>query len=156
MADTAVRLWHIGHYRYGWGDAGNKLQRYSEFTLNFPDNKLTITLDADGPAAVPAPKAGSAKELDAPEVRELQMAFAWPTARPTIELSRTDTEPAEPVRAMLRRALSAKTRIVVDLGASTGQVARFLAKTAPQAAVIAVDAWESVDQQQKSPSADGG
>jgi len=38
-ADTRLRLWHIGTYRYGWEDAGIDRQRFGTFTLNFGDNQ---------------------------------------------------------------------------------------------------------------------
>lgn len=31
MADTRVRLFHIGSYKYGWEDAGNDVSRYATF-----------------------------------------------------------------------------------------------------------------------------
>ncbi len=37
-ADTSIRLWHIGTYRYGWEDAGIEQKRFGEFTLNFDGN----------------------------------------------------------------------------------------------------------------------
>ena len=37
FADTSIRLWHIGTYRYGWEDAGSELRRFGSFTLNFND-----------------------------------------------------------------------------------------------------------------------
>ena len=27
MADTSIRLWHIGMYRYGYEDAGKEIER---------------------------------------------------------------------------------------------------------------------------------
>lgn len=33
-ADTTIRLWHIGSYRYGWEDAGIPRERFGDFTLN--------------------------------------------------------------------------------------------------------------------------
>ena len=33
FADTTIRLWHVGTYRYGWEDAGNEKVRYP--TYNF-------------------------------------------------------------------------------------------------------------------------
>jgi hypothetical protein len=38
MADTSIRLWHIGDYRYGWEDAARRMPRYTDFTLNFDEN----------------------------------------------------------------------------------------------------------------------
>jgi hypothetical protein len=34
MADTTIRLWHIGKHRYGWEDAGVDRERYPNFTLH--------------------------------------------------------------------------------------------------------------------------
>ena len=31
MADTSVRLWHVGRYAYGWEDAGSSPERYSDY-----------------------------------------------------------------------------------------------------------------------------
>lgn len=36
MADTTIRLWHIGNYAYGWEDAGMERERVGSFTLRFP------------------------------------------------------------------------------------------------------------------------
>ncbi|MDB5311966.1 MAG: putative rane protein, partial [Gemmataceae bacterium] len=36
MADTTVRLWHVGPYRYGWEDAGVEQDRYADFTFAPP------------------------------------------------------------------------------------------------------------------------
>ncbi|MDA0835554.1 MAG: hypothetical protein O2955_06425 [Planctomycetota bacterium] len=35
VADTTIRLWHIGSYRYGWEDAGLELDRYTNFSFRF-------------------------------------------------------------------------------------------------------------------------
>jgi hypothetical protein len=43
MADTTIRLWHVGPYRYGWEDAGRDVERYLEYTFH-------ITGDATPPA----------------------------------------------------------------------------------------------------------
>jgi hypothetical protein len=33
VADTTIRLWHVGHYTYGWEDSGLKCKRTGSFTL---------------------------------------------------------------------------------------------------------------------------
>ena len=38
VADTAIRLWHVGSYRYGWEDAGREPERYADYTFLFPGN----------------------------------------------------------------------------------------------------------------------
>ena len=45
MADTTIRLWHVGTYRYGWEDAGSSKDRFGDYTFNLPG------------AAAPAPAA---------------------------------------------------------------------------------------------------
>ncbi len=37
MADTTVRLLHIGKYDYGWEDAGREVKRYSSYKFNLQD-----------------------------------------------------------------------------------------------------------------------
>ena len=34
MADTAIRLWHVGSYSYGWEDAGKGPERFGTYVLN--------------------------------------------------------------------------------------------------------------------------
>jgi hypothetical protein len=66
FADTSIRLWHIGNYRYGWEDAGIERKRFGGFTLNFggprpSDGSPAPSPDApsEGPPA-PADAAGAA------------------------------------------------------------------------------------------------
>jgi hypothetical protein len=33
LADTTVRLWHIGAYRFSWEDAGSDKERFREYTF---------------------------------------------------------------------------------------------------------------------------
>lgn len=35
MADTSLRLWHVGTYQFGWEDAGRNVERFDSFTLSF-------------------------------------------------------------------------------------------------------------------------
>lgn len=37
MADTTIRLGHVGQYSYSWEDAGGKMTRFDSFRLNFKD-----------------------------------------------------------------------------------------------------------------------
>ena len=36
MADTTIRLWHVGSYRYGWEDAGSSKDRYANYIFHLP------------------------------------------------------------------------------------------------------------------------
>jgi hypothetical protein len=33
MADTTIRLWHVGSYRFGWEDAGSTPERYADYAF---------------------------------------------------------------------------------------------------------------------------
>ena len=39
LADTTIRLRHIGTYEYSWEDAGISRDRFATFKLNLPDSK---------------------------------------------------------------------------------------------------------------------
>jgi hypothetical protein len=90
-ADTSIRLWHIGWYRFGWEDAGMGLPRFSDFTLN-----LTSTRETS--AKPVAPESGAAS-LDA-----FRAEHPWPSERPQV--------PVPPERNWLfegtKRALSTR------------------------------------------------
>jgi hypothetical protein len=34
LADTTIRLWHVGPCRYGWEDAGTERPRFGTFTVD--------------------------------------------------------------------------------------------------------------------------
>ncbi len=36
MADTTIRLWHVGGYRYGWEDARADKERFGDYTFHMP------------------------------------------------------------------------------------------------------------------------
>jgi glycosyltransferase involved in cell wall biosynthesis len=36
LADTMIRLWHIGPYRYGWEEAGEERRRYERYIYQMP------------------------------------------------------------------------------------------------------------------------
>ena len=37
MADTTIRLWHMGSYSFGWEDAGRDVQRFGNYTFTLTD-----------------------------------------------------------------------------------------------------------------------
>jgi predicted O-methyltransferase YrrM len=53
LADTRVRLWHVGNYRYGWEDVGGPLVRFPAYTLH-----LDPALPPDDPPGPPPPPDG--------------------------------------------------------------------------------------------------
>jgi len=38
MADTTIRLWHIGSYPFGWEDAGGNVERFADYKYFFKGN----------------------------------------------------------------------------------------------------------------------
>lgn len=40
MADTAIRLWHVGSYRFGWEDAGRDVTRFRDYTFHVADDAM--------------------------------------------------------------------------------------------------------------------
>jgi hypothetical protein len=39
MADTTIRLWHVGSYRYSWEDAGRDVERFGDYTFHINQNQ---------------------------------------------------------------------------------------------------------------------
>jgi hypothetical protein len=59
MADTTIRLWHIGTYAYGWEDAGREVQRFDTFGLHFrPETSNPETSDINKSTAALARSGG--------------------------------------------------------------------------------------------------
>ncbi|MGH9173057.1 MAG: hypothetical protein ACRD1H_01800 [Vicinamibacterales bacterium] len=38
MADTTVRLWHVGSYAYSWEEAGTEPRRYATYALQLGED----------------------------------------------------------------------------------------------------------------------
>jgi hypothetical protein len=57
FADTRIRLWHVGSYRYGWEEAGFEPRRFDSFTLNFRSETMKTPPPAPdiGGTPIPAP-----------------------------------------------------------------------------------------------------
>jgi hypothetical protein len=127
FADTTIRLWHIGTYRYGWEDAGVEQQRYATFMLNFID----------------PPVASRNRAMDdEPHLKEFAARFPWPAERPVVPVPPERNWLFPGAREVLAQSLSADTRLVVELGSWTGRSTRYIADLAPHAKVVAVDHWE--------------
>ena len=45
MADTSLRVWHVGSYAYSWEDAGGEAQRFGDYTFHFNDAAPTARSD---------------------------------------------------------------------------------------------------------------
>jgi len=53
FADTRVRLWHVGGYRYGWEDAGGGATRYADYTFHVPGAPPGNSVPAVAPPTPP-------------------------------------------------------------------------------------------------------
>lgn len=42
LADTTIRLWHVGSYRFGWEDAGRDVDRFADYTFHVTGASLPI------------------------------------------------------------------------------------------------------------------
>jgi hypothetical protein len=137
MADTTIRLWHLGNHAYGWEDAGMERERFDSFTLNF------------GPRPDPAQaKAGD----DNPALSEFARQHTWPTVKP--ELPPIPLRPEFGTPVILPDGVQSP-RLIVEVGPGIGRATRHLVRIAPQATVIAVDDWQGNPEQRTDPVISG-
>lgn len=78
---------------------------------------------------------------------ELRRRYPWPDTRPDVIEDWTGWF-YENNREMLRRFLTDQTRVVIELGSLCGLSSRFLAETAPCAAIICIDHWNGSAEHQ--------
>jgi hypothetical protein len=71
--------------------------------------------------------------------------------RPTVPTRPSEGWLHDGVRAALAANLSARTRLVIELGSWLGLSTRFIAGRAPQAAIIAIDHWRGSPEHQVDP-----
>ena len=109
-ADSSVRLWHIGTYRYGWEDAGVDRERYGAFKLNFNDR---------------IPAGGTAPPEAA--LRSFMDRHPWPAAKPAVPPPPQRGWLFPATRQMLAATVPPEARLIVELGSFTGSSTRFLA-----------------------------
>lgn len=121
-ADTRIRLWHLGTYRYGWEDAGRDVERFGDFAFH---------LQAPPPPLPPV----------APEVDTLRKKYPWPTTRPVVPVPPDRNWLFPTTREMLTKTVPRDAKIILELGSFMGRSTRFLLEHAPQATVVAVDHW---------------
>jgi len=57
VADSTIRLWHVGAYRYGWEDAGSSKDRYGDYAFYMAGAEPGELLPAI-PPPTPAPASG--------------------------------------------------------------------------------------------------
>lgn len=135
-ADSSIRLWHIGMYRYGWEDAGIDRPRYNSFTLNFGE-----------------PGSGIAQKRPAQdaELQRFAARFPWPTKPANVPPipQRDWLFPA--TKRLLTETLPRDAEVIVEVGSWLGRSTRLLAGLAPRAKVIAIDHWQGSSEHFEDP-----
>lgn len=136
FADTSIRLWHIGMYRYGWEDAGIDRPRFNSFTLNFGEPP------ADSKSKHPNQKN---------ELAQFAARFPWPTQPPQVPPipERDWLFPA--TKRLLTESVSRDAELIVEVGSWMGRSTRLLAGLAPHAKVIAIDHWRGSPEHADDP-----
>ena len=127
-ADTRIRLWHIGNYRYGWEDAGMERPRFATFTMHF---QRTAADDEPTTAMSPLEErlAGLASD------------FPWPDACPNAPLRELPVNPSLDAADLLSQHITPHTRLILELGAGAGHLTRLLATHPSGGTVLAVEDW---------------
>jgi hypothetical protein len=62
LADTAIRLWHVGSYRFGWEDAGRDMGRFGDYIYHLSDTML----EGRSPTSTPSSVAQASNDKTAP------------------------------------------------------------------------------------------
>ena len=75
----------------------------------------------------------------------------WPEQRPQVQDPPVPGWLGDGARELLERALSERTRLVVELGAWVGLSTRFIADRAPGATIITIDHWKGSPEHQRNP-----
>ena len=136
MADTTIRLWHIGYHAYGWEDAGMERERFVTFALNF------------GPRPDPA----QAKVGDEnPALTAFAGQHAWPSERPKVPPFPERDWLASGTQAMLSDSITQSARLIVEVGSWVGRSTRYIANLAPRASIIAIDHWQGSPEHKADP-----
>lgn len=135
FADTSIRLWHIGNYRYGWEDAGMDRPRFTNFALNLGD---------------PQEKPGR-PQLSAEDLVNFIQAHPWPAEKPVVPPPPDRNWLFPQVRRALTESLPKNARLIVEVGSWLGRSTRFLADLAPRAKVIAIDHWQGSPEHTDDP-----
>lgn len=134
-ADTRIRLWHVGWYRYGWEDAGIERPRFGTFTLNF--GKIQSVQPSNDP--IEAVLERFAKE------------HPWPDEKPDVPVPPERNWLFDGAKRALSDTISAEAKLIVEVGSWLGRSTRFISDLAPGAKVIAIDHWKGSPEHYRDP-----
>ena len=147
FADTTIRLWRNGNYRYSWEDAGGGLPRSPACEL-----RVVSAQGASAAAKTALSTPRTREPFQSPQVEAFRQAHPWPEQKPAVATREKEGWLFPSTQEMLARFLSNETKLVVELGSWLGLSTRFIASRAPRAAVIAVDHWQGSPEHQHDPA----
>ena len=128
VADTTIRLSHIGTYKYSWEDAGMDRPRFGTFTLNF---------GSDG-------QHGNQVRQQA-TLKNLTQTYAWPLEKPDIPLEEEiSSEFNAESQDLLESSIPRDAGFVLITGDPLGRIARRVVNIASTATVITCHEWKEV------------
>jgi hypothetical protein len=128
VADTTIRLSHIGTYKYSWEDAGMDRPRFGTFTLNF---------DSDG-------QHGNQVRQQA-TLKNLTQTYAWPLEKPDVPLEKEiSSEFTTESQDLLEASIPHDAGFVLITGDPLGRIARRIVNIASHATVITCYDWKEV------------
>ncbi len=137
LADTTIRLWHIGNYRYSWEEAGIEPQRFGTFHYHLGGADKARSNGRSWPQGK--------------GWNELREQFAWPPSPPLVTPHVTHGWLTPATRRMLGQSVHSETSLILELGSWLGLSSRFLLDQAPNAALIAIDHWRGSAEHRNKP-----
>jgi methyltransferase family protein len=138
LADTRIRLGHVGSHAFSWEEAGSATPRYATYNFQLSDAK---------PQRETAQREGTCFPI--PEVDALRDEYPWPAAPPDVPVRPQQGWLHDSTRELLALLLSDRTRLVVELGSWLGLSTRYIADRAPRASIVAIDHWRGSPEHQQ-------
>lgn len=133
LADTSIRLWHIGTCRYGWEDAGTERSRFDTFTIHFGSQT------SHGSTTHSQSKLSGFLE-----------SCPWPESCPKMNIysSHDDEHDLLPLECvnLLSGTIAPSASIVVVIGDPLGKISRAAANVAPDATILTCNDWKSAEE----------
>jgi hypothetical protein len=144
FADTTIRLWRNGDYRFSWEDMAGGPPRSATC-------ELRVAASTAASAEEPATELARREPFRSPELEAFRQAHPWPDQQPSVTARENEGWLFPTTQEMLARFLSNKTQLVIELGSWLGLSTRFLASRAPRATIIAIDHWQGSPEHQQDP-----
>ena len=130
MADTRIRLGHIGNYKYYWEDAGMDRPRFDTFTMNFGQDE----------------RHGNRVHLF-PSLENLKQTWSWPSEKPDLQPDHNmNTEFSTEVQDLLEASIPHDSGFILVVGDPLGKIARRIVNLVSHATVVTCCHWKNNDE----------